>query len=148
MTIQLTAGEADRRFISMRTALEERRKRELADPHVFDTENPIYTVLWSTLLWIVQDGTLLAGYFDAISRGRGREHVTCFEKSAHKSHIVSHSERCMDLYHALTAEDPIAIEDGALRRLIAMARVQDAAQHRRDVAEIVARPGVVLEDPA
>ncbi len=127
----LSPEENQRRAIAMRNGVLERQKSE---PHAFDAENPIYTVLWNTLTWLLQDNVLLLGYFQQISNGRGVEHVSCFEQSAQASGIVTRTERCLEIYNALTCSDPTAIEDPALRRLIASARLQDAAKVRRDVS--------------
>jgi hypothetical protein len=135
----LAPEENRRRALAMRADVENRKQRTLADRHAFDNENPIYTVLWDTLTWLVDDNVFLLGYFNAISNGHGLQHVSSLEESARRSGIPTRADRCLDLYAALTCEDPVVIADPALRKLIAMARLQEAATHRREVAPAIAQ---------
>jgi hypothetical protein len=131
----------------MRNALEARRQSGGVNHHTLDNENPIYTVLWNTLTWLVDDNVFLLGYFNAKSNGKGLQHVSCLEMSARENAIPTRTDRCLELYHALTCEDPSVIADPALRKLIAMARIQDASTEYRGGATAIAGPGRPINPP-
>jgi hypothetical protein len=111
----------------MRDAVERRRADRLSDPRRFDDEHPLLTLLWNTLEWLLADSMFIFGYLDAISHGQGVSHVQCLEISATQSNHVSHAERMLELYHALTCADPALIPDTTLRRVVSIARLQRAA---------------------
>lgn len=132
--IVLTPEENERRSRSMRQTVLDRKKARTTDPHAFDSEHPIVSVLWSTLEWLMDDAIFLYGYFDALSPGKAAQLVAHLEASAKRSQHVSRHERMLELFHALTCADPAQIGDATLRRVVSIARIQTTAEQRLEVS--------------
>lgn len=129
MPIHLTSDEQQRRAIAMRAAVADRKARRIASPmkaSFGESEHPVITCLWDTLEYLVDDSMFLYGYFDAISNGNALNLVKCFEQSARENGLRTRTERMLELYAALTCDDPATIADVTLRRVVSMARLTTA----------------------
>ncbi len=135
--LSLPPEAAERRFRELEAAVAGRRALRRADPEAIAREHPVYTVLWDSLVWLHDYWMVLGGYVQRVAQSpaKGMEFIQCLEKSAAENKIETVTERLLALHEALTCRDPALIDAPALRRLVAVARVNCAVAAAREEAE-------------
>lgn len=134
--LALPPDAAERRFREIEAAIDARRAVLRVHPETLLREHPVYTVLWDSLIWLRDYWMIIGGYVQRVAQSpaKGVEFFQCLEKSAAQNKVETVTNRLLSLYEALTCADPAQIEDPAIRRLVAVARVNAAVTAAREEA--------------